>query len=160
MRRLKATESYLLRLSQSLGTQNDLAVPGRIPHRYRMKPRLQGKRILIVEDEFVVGELLRTCVEREGGVAIGPALTEQIAIDLLSREQPHAALLDVSLIDGSSVQLAGYLEARAVPYAILTGYSVEALPLELKRAPYLGKPVAPGPLVEMMEQLVSSSASR
>ena len=131
-----------------------------MPHGYRMKPRLEGKRILIVEDEFVSGELLRACVEREGGVPIGPALTGQIAIDLLSREQPHAALLDVSLIDGSSVQIAGHLKARGVPYAILTGHSADSLPLELKEAPYLGKPVAPGPLVELMEQLVSSSASR
>jgi DNA-binding response OmpR family regulator len=124
-----------------------------------MKRRLQGKRILIVEDEFVVGELLRTCVEREAGVPIGPALTGKTAIDLLSREQPHAALLDVSLIDGSSVRVAGHLEARGVPYAILTGHSAESLPRELKKAPYLGKPVAPGLLVEMLELLVSRSAS-
>jgi DNA-binding response OmpR family regulator len=93
-------------------------------------------------------------VEREAGVPIGPALTGQNAIDLLSREQPHAALLDVSLIDGSSVRVAGHLEARGVPYAVLTGHDAESLPLELRKAPYLGKPVAPGVLVEMLEQLL------
>jgi DNA-binding response OmpR family regulator len=120
-----------------------------------MTTRLQGKRILIVEDEFVAGELLRLCVEREAGVPIGPALTGQTAIDLLIHELPHAALLDVSLIDGSSVRVAGYLEARGVPYAILTGHSAESLPLELRKAPYIGKPVAPGLLMELLEQLLS-----
>ena len=130
-------------------------MPGRISDRLRMTPRLQGRRILIVEDEFVVGELLRSSVKREAGIPVGPVLTGQAAIDLLRREQLHAALLDVSLLDGSSVQVAKLLEARGVPYAILTGHIADSLPIELKTAPYLEKPIAPGVVIAMLEQLVS-----
>jgi DNA-binding response OmpR family regulator len=118
-----------------------------------MNPSLKGKRILIVEDEFVTAELLRSCVEREAGIPIGPASTGQSAIDLVSRERPHAALLDVSLLDGSSVQVAHQLEADGVPYAVLTGHSADSLPIELQAAPYLQKPIAPGPLIAMLARL-------
>jgi DNA-binding response OmpR family regulator len=125
-----------------------------------MKPSLRGKRILIVEDEFVTGELLRSCVEREAGIPIGPASTGQSAIDLLSGEYPHAALLDVSLLDGSSVRVARELETCGVPYAVLTGHAADSLPTELKAAPYLEKPVGPALLIAMLTRLASQSGGR
>ena len=118
-----------------------------------MNPSLRGKRILIVEDEFVTGELLRSCVEREAGIPIGPASTGQSAIELVSREHPHAALLDVSLLDGSSVRVARQLETCGVPYAVLTGHAPASLPIELQAAPYLEKPVALGPLIALLARL-------
>jgi len=124
-----------------------------------MNPTLRGKRILIVEDEFVTGELLRSCVEREAGIPIGPASSGRSAIDLLSREHPDAALLDVSLLDGSSVEVARQLETCGVPYAVLTGHSAASLPVELKAAPYLEKPVAPGLLIAMLTQLASQGVA-
>ena len=120
-----------------------------------MNPSLRGKRILIVEDEFVTGELLRSCVEREAGIPIGPASTGQSAIELVSREHPHAALLDVSLLDGSSVRVARQLETCGVPYAVLTGHAAASLPIELQAAPYLEKPVALGPLIALLARLAS-----
>jgi len=118
-----------------------------------MNPSLRGKRILIVEDEFITAELLRSCVEREAGIPIGPAASGQSAIDLVCREHPHAALLDVSLLDGSSVQVAHQLEARGVPYAVLTGHAADSLPVELQTAPYLEKPITPGPLLALLARL-------
>lgn len=118
-----------------------------------MNRSLRGKRILIVEDEFVTGELLRSCVEREAGIPIGPAASGQSAMDLMSREQPHAALLDVSLVDGSSVQVARQLETRGVPYAVLTGHAADSLPIELQAAPYLGKPIAPDLVIATLARL-------
>lgn len=64
---------------------------------------MKGKRNLIVEDVFVTGELLRSWIERAGGLAVGPALTVRSAVELIAHNLPHAALLDVSLLDGSSV---------------------------------------------------------
>ena len=120
-----------------------------------MNPSLRGKRILIVEDEFVTGELLRSCVEREAGIPIGPAASSKSAIDLVSREHPHAALLDVSLLDGSSVRVARHLDTCGVPYAVLTGYSADSLPIELQAAPFLEKPIAPGLLIAALARLAA-----
>jgi DNA-binding response OmpR family regulator len=120
-----------------------------------MNSSLRGKRILIVEDEFVTGELLRSCVEGEAGIPIGPAPSGASAIDLMSREHPHAALLDVSLLDGSSVRVARQLETCGVPYAVLTGHAADSLPIELQAAPYLEKPIAPGVLIAMLARLIS-----
>ncbi|HLG47753.1 MAG TPA: response regulator [Reyranella sp.] len=120
-----------------------------------MNPSLRGKRILVVEDEFVTGELLRRCIEGAGGIAIGPASTAEAAIDLAVREQPHAVLLDVSLLAGSSVQVVRHLKASGVPYAVLTGHAAASLPAELQAALCLEKPIAPGPLVAVLAGLVS-----
>lgn len=54
-----------------------MAVP-RLPDRATVLLRgclMKGKRNLIVEDVFVTGELLRSWIERAGGLAVGPALT-------------------------------------------------------------------------------------
>lgn len=115
---------------------------------------MKGKRILIVEDEFVTGELLRSWIVGAGGVPVGPAFTGRSAVELIARDLPNAALLDVSLLDGSSVQVARDLQARGVPYAILTGHSLRSLPVELRSAPYLEKPVIPEELKAMLGRLL------
>lgn len=120
-----------------------------------MKQRFRGKRVLIVEDEFVTGELLRSWVEGAGGIPVGPALTGEAAVELASHEAPHAALLDVSLLDGSSVGVARHLDACGVPYAVVTGHSANALPQELKKAPYLEKPFTAAALETILEGLLA-----
>jgi CheY-like chemotaxis protein len=121
-----------------------------------MAKALAGKRILIVEDDFVTGELLRLGVERAGGVPLGPVGHGRRAIELAGREAPDAAILDVSLVDGTSIEAAGYLERCGIPYAILTGYSRRSIPSQLRRAPYLEKPVTPDAVLQILHQLLPS----
>jgi len=119
-----------------------------------MNRGLRGKRVLIVEDEVVTGELLRSCVKGAGGIPIGPAPSGQSAMDSVSRELPDAALLEASLRDGSSVQVARRLETCGVPYAVLTCPTDQSHPIELRRALYLEKPIAPALLAETLERLL------
>ena len=109
----------------------------------------------LVKMPFVTAELLRSCVEREAGIPVGPASTGRSAVGLVSRGHPDAALLDVSLLDGSSVRVARQLETQGVPYAVLTGHAAASLPIELQGAPYLEKPIAPGLLIAMLARLAS-----
>ena len=107
-----------------------------------MNPILRSKRVLIVEDEVDTGELIRSCVKGAGGIPIGPALSGKSAMDSMSRELPHAALLEASLRDGSSVQVACHLETCGVPYAVLTSPTANLHPIELREALLLEKPVS------------------
>jgi CheY-like chemotaxis protein len=117
--------------------------------------RLEGQRVLVVEDDFITGELLRISVERAGGSVIGPVADGRLAIAFAARHPPDAALLDVSLADGNSVELARYLGEHRIPYAVLTGHPAAALPTELRSAPHLEKPVAPRVFEEMLAQLLT-----
>jgi CheY-like chemotaxis protein len=119
-----------------------------------MAKTLAGRRILIVEDDFVTAELLRLGVERAGGIPLGPVGRGRKAIELAGREAPDAAILDVSLLDGTSIEAARYLERRGVPYAILTGYSRRSIPPQLERAPYLEKPVTPAAVLQVLHDLL------
>lgn len=119
-----------------------------------MNRGLRGKRVLIVEDEVVTGELLRSCVKDARGIPIGPVPSGQSAMDSVSRELPDAALLEASLRDGSSVQVARRLETCGVPYAVLTCPTDQSHPIELRRALYLEKPIAPALLAETLERLL------
>jgi CheY-like chemotaxis protein len=115
---------------------------------------LSDKHILIVEDDFVTGELLRLGVERAGGIPLGPVGSGSAAIELAAREAPDAAILDVSLLDGTSVEAARYLESRGIPYAVLTGYSPRSVPPELQAAPYVEKPVTPQAVLQILREIL------
>jgi len=58
-------------------------------------PRLQGARILIVEDEFLLAEDLADRLKREGCDVIGPASREAKALSILERDRPDAVVPDL-----------------------------------------------------------------
>lgn len=84
---------------------------------------LEGKRILIVEDEFLIAMTARDMLEEYGALVIGPANTVTEALELANREQIDIALLDVNLHGHSSAPVADALEARQVPVVFATGYA-------------------------------------
>lgn len=63
--------------------------------------KLQGARILVVEDEPFIAFDLKLAIEDMGASAIGPAATIAEALDLIAAEEPDGAILDVNLPDGT-----------------------------------------------------------
>lgn len=88
---------------------------------------LNGRRILVVEDEPLVSMMLRDLLTESGGVVIGPAATTAAALTLVEQGPIHCAILDVRLQDGLSVPVAEALAARGIPYVITTGYADKEL---------------------------------
>jgi CheY-like chemotaxis protein len=84
---------------------------------------LDGKRILIVEDEFLIAMTARDMVEEFGAIVIGPAATVEEALELARKEAIDIALLDLNLHGQSSVVVAEELEARQIPVVFATGYA-------------------------------------
>ena len=52
---------------------------------------LDGRHILVVEDDFLLAQSLRDALEEAGAVVLGPAARVRQALDLIAR---HAAALD------------------------------------------------------------------
>ncbi|MEO5628632.1 MAG: response regulator [Thermomonas sp.] len=100
---------------------------------------LQGKRVLIVEDEVLLAMMLEDVFSDAGAHVVGPAATVDQAIALITSEVIDVALLDVWLRDQRSDPIAEILRQRGVPYVLATGY-INPFGAELASAPTLPKP--------------------
>ncbi len=103
---------------------------------------LHDRRILVVEDEYLMAEELREALEDAGAHVLGPAPTVDAALRLLADgAAPDAAILDVNLGGERSFPVADALAARGVPFVFATGYDAWALPLAYQGAQRCEKPV-------------------
>jgi DNA-binding response OmpR family regulator len=66
--------------------------------------------------------LAEELVEAGFGVS-GPFPSCAAAMNSLGEQPPHAAILDIELIDGACVELARELKSRHIPFIVLTGYA-------------------------------------
>ena len=81
-------------------------------------------RVLIVEDDTLVGMGLRSQLERLGHVVIGQAATAPEATELYRSQKPDLVLMDIRLDDTDGIELAKALLAlRRVPMIIISAYS-------------------------------------
>lgn len=142
-------------LCNCLGTRSPyVAAPGRT----RRSGREVSDRysILVVEDDALIAMELGERLADMGYDVLGPAATVAEAEAVVARKRPDAALLDSNLGGVSSTALAATLAANGVPLAFCTGYdSIKNLPLELKNAPILTKPIADADLLKVLKQLIA-----
>ena len=102
---------------------------------------LRGLRVLVAEDEAVIALDLESTLRELGCVVLPLAPSAASALSVLRTGRPDAALLDVTLADGSAAPVAAALAAAGVPFAVLTGYNPGGIAdPALRAAPYLVKP--------------------
>lgn len=116
---------------------------------------IQGKRILIVDDEPLLLMDLEDTLVNSGCVVVGPASTLSQAKVLIDRGEFDAALLDVNLAGQRVDELAAALTQKNTPFAFVTGYGREGLPQSFRHAPLIGKPFSQQQLLKVVRQLVA-----
>ena len=104
---------------------------------------LAGKRVLVVEDEFLVGLTLCEDLALLGAQVTGPATSLSEALEVLQQNRFEVALIDVNLRGEMSFPLADELLARNVPFLFVTGYGGDAIPLRFQHVLRLSKPHDP-----------------
>lgn len=114
-------------------------------------------RILIVEDEIIIGLDLAEQLTEAGFVVVGIATTAEQGLDLLDREGCDAAILDVNLGDHTSQPVAQQLAAKRLPFVVLTGYTVEQAPEAFYHAPALTKPILMDRLLAELRKCTESA---
>jgi CheY-like chemotaxis protein len=89
---------------------------------------LRDRRILIVEDEYLIALSLADGLESVGSVIVGPAPSVDKAIRHIESE-PHidVAVLDVNLGGERSFAVADMLVARKIPFIFTSGYEDDVL---------------------------------
>jgi DNA-binding response OmpR family regulator len=78
--------------------------------------------VLVVEDEVLIAWTLREVLERNGYVVVGTASTQSAALDLLEREHPQMAVVDVRLKQGDGISTAQEMMRSGVGVLFLTGH--------------------------------------
>ena len=119
---------------------------------------LIGKRILIVEDEFLIAEQLYDLVDAAGAFVVGPVTGLSAAVSFAERRRLDGALLDFRLGEGTTAPVASALAQRGVPFIVISAYKSSSLPLELKEAPYLSKPFRTDTLLELASYVFGGRA--
>ena len=118
---------------------------------------LSGRRILVVEDEFLIAVDVQDALTEFGCTVVGPAATADQALRIIAEAPPDAAVLDVRLANGDTAPVARVLHDRRVPFVVLTGYERRQVadPL-LHAAPILPKPLQRSALCRTLRELLGS----
>jgi light-regulated signal transduction histidine kinase (bacteriophytochrome) len=119
------------------------------------------KRVLIVEDSFLISMLLEQILEERGWDMIGPATRVPAALALARSERIDAALLDINLDGEMSWEVATALRERGIPFAFSTGYGAAVrLPDGLADAVVLKKPFQINEVESCLVGLLGGTATR
>ena len=102
---------------------------------------LSDIKVLLVEDEPLVAMGVADQLSRAGATIVGPCTTATRAIDVLHANEVDVAVVDFVLGDNNSERLQVALEAKGVPFVVLTGYP-RVLVRRDKRQQVLSKPVS------------------
>jgi CheY-like chemotaxis protein len=119
---------------------------------------LAGRRVLIVEDRYLLASDVAEQVRLLGADVAGPSATVADASAILDAGPVDVALLDIDL-DGELVYpVADLLAARGVPFIFVTGYDSDLLPPSWRTRPRLAKPLDTRALRDGLLSAASASA--
>ena len=118
-----------------------------------VRSKLDGRSILIVEDDYMLAEELAETVRSAGGHTAGVVPDVEGALTLLdSGVRVDGALLDIKLGEEVSFPIAEVLRARGVPVIFISGYDDWFVPGELDEIPLYRKPMDPDNVVRLSMQ--------
>ena len=115
---------------------------------------LRDRRILVVEDEYLIAMTLSEHLEEVGWIVIGPVSSVEKAIKAIeSNQQIDAAVVDVNLGGAMAFPVADALLARNIPFIFTSGYEGDAL---RERYPQIKNCLKPYLFPEMERALASA----
>lgn len=117
---------------------------------------LKGARLLVVEDDPLVGFLISETLQEDGAVVIGPCVSASAALGVIHASPPSAALLDVNLADGLSYPVAMVLERAGIPYAFVSASDPCMVPKSLHPFTFLRKPASMAAISALASSLALS----
>jgi DNA-binding response OmpR family regulator len=114
---------------------------------------LNGRRILVVEDDLLIALDLKATLEH-AGMVVKVAARLADAMLLVQKSLPDAAVLDVRLEVGTSLPLADWLAERGVPLLFQTS-DPTVIDAAHSTAPVLRKPFRPDELIAALADLLA-----
>lgn len=93
-----------------------------------MPSTLAGRRVLVVEDDYVVAQQMADELRELGARIVGPVPTPDTALRLAREQRLDAAVLDIHLRGGTVYPVADLLTGKGVPFLFATGYNPRVIP--------------------------------
>lgn len=113
----------------------------------------EPKRILVVEDDYLIARDLEDQLSGAGFLVVGPASTVFEAMSSMEGALPDFAILDVNLGDETSYAVADALKAGGVRFVFTTGYGPEGIVPRYRSNPVLTKPYTVGEIADIIRQV-------
>lgn len=105
-----------------------------------MNRPLDGLRLLVVEDDFLMATELAAALVAAGAAIVGLCPTVVDALELIRFESIDGAVLDCVLPHGDATPLADALSRRGIPFVFATGVETTFVPPAYATVPVLQKP--------------------
>ena len=120
---------------------------------------LDGLRVLVVEDEFLVAMEIELLLEDFGCAVVGPVASVDEALEAIREQKLDGAIVDLNLHGEYAYPVAEALRAREVPFVFVSGYTgLPDPPATLRKAPRLRKPFAAAELSQAMARACGRAA--
>src|SRR5215813_2365628 len=103
--------------------------------------KVMSVRVLVVEDEFMIGLDIGQQLADAGFEVVGPAPSVAKALKLLAEPGCDVAILDVNLGGETSELVAQKLRESDKPFVVLSGYTTDNQMPWFGGAPVLSKPL-------------------
>ena len=123
-----------------------------------MNPR--ARHVLIVEDEWILADLISVALGDAGYAIVGPAADVGDALRRLREKPVDVAILDVHLGEENSFEIAHELMRRRIGFAFLSGYSAKDIPATFESVPLLRKPARIDEICATIEALLETPTQR
>ncbi len=120
----------------------------------RRSRSLAGRRLLMVEDEVLVGMMAKRILEDLGATVLGPYGGLADGLAAARSERFDGALLDFNLAGEYADPLADLLIARGVPFVFVTGYQRDSIDRRYANVPVLPKPLEAESLERVLVSLL------
>ena len=118
---------------------------------------LQGCRILVVEDEYMLATDLEAELLDAGAIVLGPFGTVETAMEFIGTKQEiDAAILDVNLRGEMIFPAADLLTERGVPFVLTTGYDASVIPLRFEHSTRCEKPIGVSKIAQAIKRLIGA----
>lgn len=118
---------------------------------------LSAQTILVVEDQYLLADLVTSVVASVGASFCGPFESAETALAYLlgAIDRPNAATLNIELSDGPSFPVADELIRMGIPFVFLTENKTDELPSRFSGIPLLRKPFSPIQIVDALRTLTN-----
>lgn len=122
------------------GVPKHVSGAGDLPSGDTPDVKLDGRRILVVEDEIAISMLLEDMLLDMGAEVVGPASRIAAALVLAQGEALDLAIVDVNLAGEPIYPVVAALARRGVPFVFSTGYGSGGIEEPYRDRPVLQKP--------------------
>ena len=113
---------------------------------------LAGRRVMVAEDELLVAMLIEDILADAGCTIIGPFTNVADAMRAVEAGGIDVALLDVNLRGQKIYPVGMALQARGIPFFLLSGYGQDAIPSEHPTWKACSKPFKAEDILRMISE--------